>query len=233
MQVKRDWIIEFDEEQYIAFQGEVFVPVLKNPGWMQTFREAVAEMSAVIQPAACWDFFPIEKFLHEKLVLADGTRLGGGPVTTVMGGAEQLIVAVCTVGAGADRLIDISQKKKDYFKTMILHDVASWGVDLVRQQVCQMFEIEAKENGLRVSAPLSPGESVWSVEEQAILFSLLDTEQIEVTLTPSMIMVPLKSLSLIVGIGSQPMGVEGASNCDFCTIKERCNYRQMRLLMLA
>jgi hypothetical protein len=41
-------------------------------------------------------------------------------------------------------------------------------------------------------------------------------------------MTPIKSLSLIIGIGSQPMGIEGASNCDFCTIKERCSYRAKR-----
>ena len=233
MKIRRNWNIEFDEEQYIALQGEAFTPVLKNPSRMQTFRDALAEMSTVIQPAACWDVFPIEKFLHEKLVLANGTKLGGGPVTTVLGGAEQLIVAICTVGPGADRLIDIAQKQRSYFKAMILHDIAAWGVDIVRQQVCQMFETEAKANGLRVSAPLSPGESAWSVEEQAILFSLLDTEQIGVTLTPSMVMVPIKSLSLILGTGAQPMGVEGASNCDFCSIKDRCNYRHMRPLMPA
>ena len=34
-----------------------------------------------------------------------------------------------------------------------------------------------------------------------------------------MVMSPIKSLSLIVGIGPGPLGVEGASNCDFCTIR--------------
>jgi hypothetical protein len=41
-------------------------------------------------------------------------------------------------------------------------------------------------------------------------------------------MTPIKSLSLIIGIGSQPMGIEGASNCDFCTIQERFSYRAKR-----
>jgi hypothetical protein len=43
-----------------------------------------------------------------------------------------------------------------------------------------------------------------------------------------MVMTPLKSLSLVVGIGAGPLGVEGASNCDFCTIRERCQHRKLR-----
>jgi len=47
-----------------------------------------------------------------------------------------------------------------------------------------------------------------------------------VTLTPSMVMRPLKSLSLIMGVGSRPMGSEGGANCDFCTIRDRCAHRR-------
>ena len=43
-----------------------------------------------------------------------------------------------------------------------------------------------------------------------------------------MVMSPIKSLSLIVGIGPGPLGVEGGSNCDFCTIRERCAHRRLR-----
>ena len=156
-------------------------------------------------------------------------RIGGGPVVSVVGGAEELIVAVCTVGPAADRLVKEAQQERQLFKAMLLSDLASWAVDMIRHQVCQWLEDTARAQGLRVSAPLSPGESVWSVADQAVIFSLLDAGQIGVSLSPSMVMSPIKSLSLIVGVGSQPMGVEGASNCDFCTIQERCNYRLMRL----
>jgi hypothetical protein len=64
-----------------------------------------------------------------------------------------------------------------------------------------------------------------------VIFSLLrsGTDAIGVKLTESLVMTPIKSLSLIVGTGPGPLGVEGASNCDFCTIRERCNHRRLRL----
>jgi hypothetical protein len=229
METKRDWNITFDVAPYIAMHGESFAKLLQNSARQAVFDAALAEIKQAIEPAACWDRFPIQKILHDRLLLVNGRRIGGGPVTTVLGGAEALLAAVCTIGPKPDRLIEAAQKQRDLFKGMLLHDLAAWAVDLVRQQVCLWLETEAHRQGLRVSAPLSPGESAWSVKEQGIIFSLLDTGQIGVSLSPSMVMTPIKSLSLIMGIGAQPMGVEGASNCDFCSIKERCAYRRMRV----
>ena len=99
----------------------------------------------------------------------------------------------------------------------------------MRQQLCRQVEDDAIGRELHASASLSPGESEWSVAEQAVIFSLVDAREIGVTLTESLVMSPVKSLSLIMGIGPGPLGVEGASNCDFCTIRERCSYRRLRL----
>lgn len=228
MHIKHDWIVNFDEDLFITFHGESFARLLQNSTRHKTLRQAVAEMTQVVKPVACWDTFPIQKIMHEKIVLANGVRIGGGPVVPVIGGAEALMVAICTVGPAADQVIAAAQKQKDLFKTMILNNLAAWAVDMVRQQLCLQFETETRRQGLRVSAPLSPGESVWPIKEQAILFSLLDASQIGVSLSPSMVMTPLKSLSMIMGFGAQPMGVEGASNCDFCSIKEHCAYRRLR-----
>lgn len=229
MHVKRNWTIHLDEDNYLAMQSGSFGKILANPERLNTFRQAIADVEQVVQPVACWDYFPIEKVLHEQLVLADGTRLGGGPVVRVIGGAAELIVAVCTVGPVVDRLIETAQKERRLFRTMVLHELGAWAVDQVRQEWCRLLEEELQAKGLRVSAPLSPGESAWSVKEQAAIFSLLDTSEIGVSLSASMIMSPIKSLSLIMGTGPDPMGVEGASNCDFCSIKEWCKYRHKRL----
>lgn len=229
MQIKRDWSIHLDEANYIAMQAESFGKLLANPQRLSTFRQAIVDVERLIQPAACWDFFPITKILHEKLVLADGTRLGGGPVVEVMAGAAELIVAVCTIGAAVDRLIDVAQKERQLFQAMILHELGAWAVDIVRQEWCRLLEDELQAKGLRVSAPLSPGESAWSVKDQAVIFSLLDADQIGVSLSDSMVMTPIKSLSMIMATGPDPIGVEGASNCDFCSIKAWCNYRHKRV----
>jgi hypothetical protein len=228
MQVKRDWGITLDEDRITREMGQSFGRVLKTPRLLAVFREELAEAQQLVEPAACWETVPVREVRHEKLVLANGTRIGGGPVAAVVGGANDLVVGVCTVGAAISERADAYSREKDMFRGMVLSDLASYAVDLVRQELCELVEAEAGSKGLHVSTPLSPGESEWSVREQATLFSLVDAGKIGVTLSSSMVMRPLKSLSLIIGVGAQPMGSEGGTNCDFCTIRDRCAHRRTR-----
>jgi hypothetical protein len=228
MNIKRDWIIDLNEEQLVRAQGAGFVRLLEQPSRRNAWQAALAEARALVQPAAAWDAFPIREIRHELVLLANGVKIGGGPVTRVIGGASVLIVAVCTVGPAIESRASELQRSREMFRAMMLSDLGSWVVDRVRQQLCRWLEEDAARRGLRVSASLSPGESEWSVRDQPAIFSLLDTRPIGVSLSQSMVMSPLKSLSLIMGIGAQSLGVEGGSNCDFCTIRERCTYRHAR-----
>jgi hypothetical protein len=228
MNIKRDWIIDLDEDQLMRVQGAGFARLLEQPNRRDAWQAALAEARVLVQPAAVWDSFPIQSINHEHVLLANGVKIGGGPVTRVVGGASDLIVAVCTIGPGIESRASELQRSKEMFYAMMLSDLGSWAVDDVRQQVCHWLEEEAARRGLRVSVSLSPGESEWSVRDQPAIFSLLDTRPVGVSLGPSMVMSPIKSLSLIMGVGAQPMGVEGGSNCDFCTIRERCTYRHAR-----
>lgn len=101
MYVISDWAITVGEEQFLAAAPESFPRLLGNPGLLSAFRAALAEVRQAIDPRACWDRFPIQEICHDRLVLAGGTRIGGGPVVSVVAGASELVVAVCTVGAGA------------------------------------------------------------------------------------------------------------------------------------
>jgi hypothetical protein len=228
MSIKRDWIIDLDEEQLVRLQGAGFARLLGQPNRRDAWQAALAEARALVQPAAVWDVFPIREIRHDHVLLVNGAKIGGGPVTRVIGGASDLIVAVCTIGPAIERRASELQRSREMFHAMMLSDLGSWAVDRVRQQLCHWLEEDVARQGLRASASLSPGESEWSVRDQPAIFSLLDTRAIGVSLSPSMMMSPIKSLSLIMGIGAQPMGVEGGSNCDFCTIRDRCTYRRAR-----
>ncbi len=202
--------------------------LLARPAVWADWQAALADARALVQPAAIWEAFAIREVRHDRLLLATGTTLGGGPVAAVVAGAAELVIGVCTVGPAISRRASEYQRSGQRLRAMFLDDLGSWAVDQVRQQLCRTIEAEAAARGWRASASLSPGESEWPVTEQAALFSLLDARPIGVTLTESLVMSPIKSLSLIIGIGPGPLGVEGAGNCDFCTLRERCAYRRRR-----
>lgn len=234
MQIKYDWDLRFDAEDYIAQVGGTLPKLLTRPDVREDWNTAIEDAAELLRPAAVWELFGIREFRHERLLLDDGSpagaKMGGGPVTSVVAGATHLAVGVCTAGAAVSERISEHQRKGKRLRAMFLDDLGSWAVDQVRQQMCRTIEADANARDWRASASLSPGESAWSVSDQRAIFALLGAgaDTIGVTLTESLVMTPIKSLSLIVGVGPGPLGVEGASNCDFCTIRERCQHRRLR-----
>jgi hypothetical protein len=229
MNSRSDWTIAFDTEQYVAqMAGGNLLKLLTQPRVRADWEGAMAEALELTRPTAVWEAFPIAQFRHEQVILENGAKLGNGPLTTVVAGASHLVLGVCTIGRALSDRITEEQRAGHRLRAMFLDDLGSWAVGQVRQQLCRQMEAEAVAEGIHASASLSPGESEWSVRDQAVIFSILDASQIGVTLTESLVMSPIKSLSLALGIGPGPLGIEGASNCDFCTIRERCQYRQRR-----
>ena len=228
MHIRREFDLEFDPQVYLSYHGERLERLLENPSVRAGFDAALDEVPSVCQPAAVYDTFPVERFMHQQIKLVNGIRIGGGPVVQVTAGAEELVIAVCTVGREVDQRIKEHARKKRRFQMMVLDELATWAVDQIRLQLFQDIADEYAATGWRASTCLSPGESSWSIQEQRVIFELLDTDSIGVTLSPSCVMTPLKSLSLAFGIGPNEMGVEDASNCDFCSLKERCRYSLLR-----
>ena len=228
MQIKRDFELVFDPQEYIDLYGDHLRRLIERPSVREDFEQVFSQDVEVFDPVACYDFFQIDNCLHDRFELQGGIRIGGGPVMEVLRGAEELVVAVCTIGAGVDEKVRTYQAEKEHFKAMILDEVASWAVDQVRQGLYQYLDQELQTKEWRTSTMLSPGESAWSVKDQRVIFDILDTSEIGVALNESYLMLPLKSLSMIMGAGSQPMGVEGLTNCDFCSMQEKCRYYQVR-----
>jgi len=51
----------------------------------------------------------------------------------------------------------------------------------------------------------------------------IERQQIGVCVTPTWVMLPRKSLSMVLGIGMRM--VEAGKTCDYCTLRETCRYQ--------
>lgn len=228
MTIERGWAIDFSDETTLGLEGASLAWILGRPEGRRDWDEARAEASRFVAPAAAWEAIPVAEVEADALVLAGGSRLSGSVIADVMRGADELVVGVCTVGPEISRRIREHQAERRLLRSVLLDDLGSVAVDMVRQQACERIAEEAAARGLNVSTQLSAGESQWPLADQAVLFSLVDAGRIGVSLSPSMLMTPLKSLSFVVGRGSRPLGRHGGSGCDVCTMRDRCTYRSRR-----
>ena len=161
---------------------------------------------------------------HEKLTLEDGHSISGGWITRQLAPAESIHAILCTVGEQVEKEAS-KYMDTDMMLGLALDGVGSAGVEALAQLACRQIEDQALLTKQKTTVPLSPGMINWSVDEgQPVFFKLLDSVNDQVTLSPSFMMSPRKSLSMLVGVGTKLD--EKGSTCDYCAMQGTCKYRQ-------
>jgi len=170
-----------------------------------------------------YERFETESFKHETIKFANGGSLQGRLIAQHLAPAEEVIIIISTVGFSLEKH-SVELVKSDPVAGLALEGVGSAGVEALANATCNYFEKEALERGKKTTIPLSPGMVGWPVDQgQDQIFSLIDSKAIGVTLTPSYLMLPRKSLSMAIGIGEDILS-EGTT-CDYCTMRETCRYQ--------
>jgi hypothetical protein len=151
----------------------------------------------------------------------------GNIIAAQMRKAERMAVFVCTAGNDINEWSRQLFKKGNELKGYIVDAVASETVEKAMDKLQSALCEEMEEKGLRITNRYSPGYCGWTVSEQHLLFSLLPEGFCGVSLTDSALMVPIKSVSGIVGIGSRVS--KSGYKCNLCDM-ENCIYRTRKKL---
>ncbi|MHA1518936.1 MAG: hypothetical protein ACTSVZ_04470 [Promethearchaeota archaeon] len=229
MTIEADYSLEVDKNILNATQGKSFSRLLKRPRIAQIFEEILTQLPKLYEPKLIWDIFPVKNIQGKSFLLENGTVIGGGPVSYVMKEATQVILGVCTVGIRFDEKIDEYYQAGNNLAAVILDGIASFLVDQVRETFFKNMNQKLLNEGKFLSIPLCPGESAWDVSDHAKFFELLQPELISMSLKESMLMIPMKSLSFMLGVAAQPFKIKDKTRCDFCPMQAKCRYSQSKL----
>lgn len=195
----------------------------RSPRLVDTAEQALATSIELLEPQVLIEEKGVTAFHHEQLELEDDKQISGALVTGHLVGARSIKTVVCTVGSKIDGYAS-EVMDDDIVLGLAIDGVGSAAVEALANAVCKDIELEADSKGFQSTIPLSPGMIGWSVEEgQPIIFDLMDPAQIGVELTPYKLMIPRKSLSMLIGLG--PGIHSGQRICDFCAMRETCRYQ--------
>lgn len=195
----------------------------RSPRLVETAQIALDESRHLLEPRVLVEELEVTGYKHETLELVRGKKLVGPLVTGHLAGAQNIVVAVCTVGEKIDEYAS-RVMADDIVLGLAIDGVGSAAVEALANCVCREIELKAEKNNHQTTIPLSPGMIGWSVEAgQQVIFSITDPGQIGVTLSPHFIMTPRKSLSMIIGVGP---GIDSSERiCDYCAMRETCRYQ--------
>lgn len=236
MPLMKEWELSLDTDQVLRAQGaDPGVIRSRRPGLVSIAEWALQEGLPLLKPSTIFLELPVQALRHERVYLdlpgdhAKPGYLSSALVASLLGGAERVAIAVCTIG---DTLESIAAElmNEDLIKGLALDAVGSAAVEALGNAFCAYLENQAEKEGLQATLPLSPGMIEWPVSEgQPQIFRLLENEQanfpgFQVELTPSLVMTPRKSVSFVIGFGVE-VNKQGRT-CDYCAMKETCRYQQ-------
>lgn len=215
-QVSRDEVL-----RYLGYQGQALSTELSER--LDTVTQRCLSMA---RPRATIASFPVRPMTTEAIELEGCTlRLTGCDITNHLADATEVVLFAATLGADIDRELR-RFSLVDTLEQVLFDAVATAIIERTADAANARIRAYAAEQGFFTSWRFSPGYGDLPLTVQRDFLAALDaTRQLGITLTPSNLMVPTKSVTAIVGIHPTPQpGLE--LSCSVCSLAEFCTIRQ-------
>ncbi len=177
--------------------------------------EAVVEEAVgALRPRGAYAVHTVTTRSPRRIVVGDVVIRG--EVARFVGAVDRVGVVVATAGPGISDLAERYGRDGDSLAAWIVDAVGSWAAEAAADAVTERLSSQAGP-GEAVTLRYSPGYCGMAMTQQSVLFGLVDAEAAGLTLLPSMLMQPLKSVSGIVGIGRvEDLAQAPSSPCEAC-----------------
>lgn len=171
--------------------------------------------------------YPIDKLdpRTSEIRIGQATFKPGAIIFKQLKQSSHLAIFVATAGSSITKWYNDYSEEGDIFSQFIADAIASHIVEQTAELVEAKISREAKASGYSITNRYSPGYCDWTVAEQQILFSLLPENFCGISLSESSLMLPIKSISGVIGIGKSVQKTE--YQCSICTM-ENC-FRRIRV----
>ena len=203
------------------------VPRERKEKRLELVEELLPRGRGLMEPVILYDLFSVEEVRPGEVVLQEA-RLTSKRLAKLWAQAQEVALILCTIGPDLDEQVSAYFIASDPLRGLVLDGIGTAALEELAEEACRRIDEVAKGKGWEASAPMSPGNLDWGLEEQRVFFDLLPAKEIGLRLKESYQMTPLKSLSLAMGLGEQVLPSIEESPCTYCSLGRRCRYRRER-----
>jgi hypothetical protein len=158
-----------------------------------------------------------------SLLIVDETEFHvGKTVAKEFRNSDCCILFICSAGQGISQHSQKLMTGENAVLGFILDTLGTLVVEEAANQLQLEIKRKVAEKGMKITNRYSPGYCNWSVADQHRLFSFFPENCCGIYLTDSALMNPVKSVSGIIGAGSNVKFRE--HTCELCNLTD-CFYR--------
>jgi len=193
--------------------------------FLDVFEEILQEGPSIVQ--AQGGFVVLDRFecKDTEIHIGETTFNTGSIIAKQFKQAEKIVVFACTAGPGIREKYDQFTAEGDFLKAFFVDTLGTVVVEKATDKIHSYIRHHFENEGLHGTNRYSPGYCGWSVKEQHQLWKFLPTAYCGITLTDSALMLPIKSVSGIIGLG--PHARKNPYSCSICEL-DNCIYRRKK-----
>lgn len=219
-----DVALRIDPAEVLRFQG--YKPGIDRPDDQvrAVLDEALALGASLAAPRAVFSAHPAETSGSQARVA--GVPFAIPEIGRLWGPIRHAGIALCTIGAALEARVAELFDARELPLAVMLDSVGSAAVESLAEHVNDWLCATALAEGVKVTNRISPGYAGWAVEDQRALFALCQGERAGIDLNASCFMTPVKSISMMVGIGPEARVDHYFTQCRRCWMRD-CSYRRV------
>lgn len=199
---------------YLGYRGQEYPAEVERQ--IARCKEEVTETA---KPRLIWRKMTAEESLFSAL------HLEGKDILELLDGCREAVLMAVTLGPEIDRLLAKSSVT-NMADAVIMDACASTAIENVADNFERDLRKEVEAEGRYLTDRFSPGYGDLPLSVQKQLCEALDTaRRIGLTLSPSMLMIPGKSVTAILGISDAPKTLR-KRGCESCSLFRTCMYRK-------
>jgi hypothetical protein len=162
------------------------------------------------------------------LLRAGGESLEAPWLLPASGELTALACGVCTLGPALERRVSALFAQHHPALATALDELGNELLFAVSRRAQDRMQTEVARRGLTLSGELRAGDPGLALEAQVSVLRLAAADEIGVCLSRSLLMEPLKSASMVLGVGVN-LPASAWSRCDACNFRDRCRARSRAL----
>lgn len=214
MEVRLTELNENEILLYLGYRGQEYPAEVEVQ-----IKRCEKEVLAAAVPRLIWRRLPVEE------VYSCGLPPESRDIRELLEGCREVVLMAVTLGQGIDRLLAKSSVS-NMADAVIMDACASTAVENVADNFERDLRKELEAEHLYLTDRFSPGYGDLPLAVQKQFCTALDTERrIGLSVSSSMLMIPGKSVTAVLGISESPKLLR-KRGCESCSLFRSCIYRK-------
>lgn len=185
----------------------------------ESIIEACEETLLYLNVRGIWKIYDYDS--ENKVVLSEPHfKILGESIQKHLAKCDKVICMAVTVGEKIENEITTRFKQNHYFDAMLMDAAATVAVEQAADSMEKAISIETAKESYKMRQRYSPGYGDWNLTQQKKFFDVVGAKEIDMRLSISMMLIPRKSITAIIGLEKvsankkTPASKNNCENCD-------------------